>query len=117
MAFVEEIKGYEVYYYGGGTNSKKYKYQAIVGLRGHDDVLMGGAYFHRETGTMPGEDEQNEDGYVTIHYAAKDFQPVIDLLRNEKPCYLRYVKDWGIAGITTAIEPVGEGVETTEDMS
>ena len=117
MPFVEEIKGYEVYYYGGGKNSKNYKYKAVLGLRGHGDSLLGAAYFHRTTDTMPGGDEQDQKGYVSIHYEATDFRPVIDLLRNEKPCYLRFIKDWGIAGITTAVEPVGEGEETGEDMS
>jgi len=117
MPIVEEIKGYEVYYYGGGTNSKNYQFRAILGLRGHGDKLIGGAYFHRSAGSMPESDEQSESGYISLHYEAADFFPVLDLLRNEKPCYLRYVEEYDIASITTAVEPVGEGVETSEDMS
>ena len=117
MAFVEEIKGYEVNYYGGGKNTKNYKFKAILGLRGHGDQLLGGAYFHRDASTMPDSDEKNSSDYISLHYEASDFHPVLDLLRNEKPCYLRYIDEWNIASITTAIEPVGEGEETSEDMS
>ena len=117
MAFVEEVKGYEVYYYAGGKNTNIYKYKAILGLRGHGDTLIGGAYFHRDPATMPDTDEKNSSDYVSLHYGASDFYPVLDLLRNEKPCYLRYVEEYDIASITTAVEPVGEGEETGEDMS
>ena len=117
MPFVEEIEGYEVYYYAGAKNVKNYMYNAIIGLRGHGDKLLGGAYFHRKDETMPNSDEQKAAGYVSCHYSAEDFYPVLDLLRNEKPCYLRYVEEYDIASITTAVEPVGEGDEKSEDMS
>ena len=32
MPFVEEIEGYEVYYYAGAKNVKDYMYKAIIGL-------------------------------------------------------------------------------------
>lgn len=32
MAFSEEIKKYDVAYYGGGKNTTGYQYRAIIGL-------------------------------------------------------------------------------------
>ena len=34
----------------------------------------------------------------------------------KSPCYLRYVEEYDIGSITTAVEPVGEGDEKSEDM-
>jgi hypothetical protein len=33
----------------------------------------------------------------------------MDLLRNEKPVLVEYLGKWNLAGITTSLEPVGEG--------
>ena len=110
MAFLKEIKKYDVAYYGGGQNSTGYKYRAIVGLRQQDGKLLGAAYFHRDPTTMPATDDQTSSGYVWCHYSWEHFAQILDLLRNEKPVHLRYVAGgWKIASVTTAIEPVGEG--------
>jgi hypothetical protein len=110
MAFVEEIKKYDVAYYGGGKNATGYPYRAIIGLRRDDGSLIGGAYFHRDPATMPSTDQQTSTGYVWCHYSSDSFSQVLDLLRNEKPVFVRYVAGgWQIASITTASEPVGEG--------
>lgn len=110
MVFVEEIKKYDVAYYAGGNNASKYEYRVIIGLRRDDGSLIGGAYFHRDASTLPASDEQTPNGYVWCHYTAEDFPRVMDLLRNEKPVFVRYVAGgWKIASITTSLEPVGEG--------
>ena len=110
MAYQEEIKKYDVAYYAGGKNTTGYQYRAIIGLRRDDGSLIGGAYFHRDPATMPNTDEQTSSGYVWCHYSWEDFPRVLDLLRNEKPVYVRYVAGgWRIASITTSLEPVGEG--------
>lgn len=110
MAFVEEIKKYDVAYYGGGKNTTGYEYRAIIGLRRADGSLIGGAYFHRDPATMPSTDDQTAAGYVWCHYPWEHFAHILDLLRNEKPVFVRYVAGgWHIASITTSIEPVGEG--------
>lgn len=59
---------------------------------------------------MPNTDSQTAAGYVWCHYSWEDFPQVLDLLRNEKPVFVRYVAGgWSLASITTSIEPVGEG--------
>ncbi len=110
MAFVEEIKHYEVAYYAGGKNLAGYEYRAIIGLRRDDGSLIGAAYFHREPATLPDSDEQSPSGYLWCHYLAEDYPRILALLRNEQPVYVRYVAGkWNQAAITTASEPVGEG--------
>jgi hypothetical protein len=110
MAFCEEIRQYDVAYYGGGKGTAGYPYRAIIGLRREDGSLIGGAYFHRDPATLPESDEQTESGYLWVHYAWEDFPRVLDLLRNEKPVHVRFVAGkWKIGSITTSLEPVGEG--------
>jgi len=106
----ERIKKYDVSYYAGGKNPG-YEYRAIIGLRRDDASHIGGAYFHRDTATMPDKDNQTPDGFIWCHYTWEDFPQVLDILRNESPVYLRYVSgcDGGISSITTSNEPVGEG--------
>ena len=111
MVYIEEIKKYDIVYFGGGKNIKDYPYRAIIGLRRDDNSLIGGAYFHRDPETMPDTDGQNALGYVHCHYTWKDFPNVLDLLRNEKPIRIRYVEGWKQASITTSMEPIGEGEE------
>lgn len=105
----EEIKKYDVSYYAGGKKANGYPYRAIIGLRRDDDSLIGAAYFHRTHATMPNTDSQDDNGYVYCHYTFEDFPRIVDLLRNEKPVYIRYVAgNWNMASIDTSLEPVGE---------
>jgi hypothetical protein len=104
-----EIRQYDVNYCGGGKNKAGYPYRAIIGLRRDDGSLIGGAYFHRDPSTMPDADTQDQNGYISCNYSWEDFPMVMDLLRNEKPVFVEFVERWNQAGITTLLEPVGEG--------
>lgn len=105
-----EIKKYDVAYYAGAKNVAGYPYQAIIGLRDDSDGLIGAAYFHHNTTSMPNADTQKGSGYISCHYPAKDYPHVLDLLRNEKPVYVEFeVRPGNIANIRTSAEPVGEG--------
>ncbi len=107
---IEKIVKYDIAYYAGGKYANGYQYRAIIGLRRDDGSLIGGAYFHREHGTMPDMDEQASSGYISCHYHWEDFPHIVDILRNEGPVYLRYIEgSWHIGSLTTASEPVGEG--------
>jgi hypothetical protein len=113
MAIIE-IKKYDVAYYAGGTNAAGYPYRAIIGLRDDNDKLIGAAYFHHNSTTMPGGDTQKASGYISCHYLAADYPQVLDILRNEKPVYVEFeVKAGNIASIRTSAEPVGEGEQSS----
>jgi len=109
MAIIE-IKKYDVAYYAGGRNIAAYPYRAIIGLRDDNNDLIGAAYFHHSTSTMPTSDTMKATGYISCHYLAPDFPHVLDILRNEKPVYVEFeVRPGNIASIRTSAEPVGEG--------
>jgi hypothetical protein len=106
-----EIKRYDVAYYAGGKNAAGYPHRAIIGLRDDSDGLIGAAYFHHHTSTMPAADTRKTSGYISCHYPAEDYPRVLDLLRNERPVYVEFeVRAGGnMASIRTNAEPVGEG--------
>lgn len=108
MAIIE-IKKYDLAYYAGAKNVGGYPYQAIIGLRNESDALIGAAYFHHTTSTMPIADTMKATGYISCHYLAEDFPRVLDILRNEKPVYVEFEVRPHIANIRTSAEPVGEG--------
>ena len=117
MAMIE-IKKYDVAYYAGGKNAAGYPYQAIIGLRNDSDALIGAAYFHHSTTTMPTADTQKASGYISCHYLAEAYPQVLDILRNEKPVYVEFeVRPGNIANIRTSAEPVGEGEQNLPIVS
>lgn len=110
MALSEEIKSYEVNYFGGGATTDVHPYRAAIKLRRADKTLIGIAYFHRAVSTMPDRDSKNNLGYYECHYHALDYPNVIDLLRNEKPIYFEMMESRiPMGNIATGAEPVGEG--------
>jgi hypothetical protein len=111
---IMEIKKYDVAYYAGGRNAAGYPYRAIIGLRDDNDKLIGAAYFHQDSTTMPDADTQKASGYISCHYLAADYPQVLDILRNEKPVYVEFEVEAGnIANIRTSAEPVGEGEQSS----
>ena len=107
---VIEIKKYDVAYYAGAKNVVAYPYKAIIGLRNADNELVGAAFFHHTTATMPIADTQKATGYISCHYLAEDYPQVLDLLRNEKPVYVEFeVRPGNIANIRTTAEPSRRG--------
>lgn len=109
MDILQEIHTYTLDIYSGGTNAKGYEYRAIIGLHDQAGQIVGGVYFHRDASTMPEHDDQEASGYVWCHLLWSDYAAIIDMLRNEKPVFLRYVDSWSMASLTTSPEPVGEG--------
>jgi hypothetical protein len=108
-----EIKKYDLAYYAGGKNAVGYPYRAIIGLRDDNDRLIGAAYFHQNSSTMPSGDTQKASGYISCHYLAADYPQILDILRNEKPVYMEFEGNIGnIANIRTSAEPVGEGEQS-----
>ncbi len=105
----ENIKEYEVNYLAGGKNSGGYAYRAIIKLRRNDGTLIGAAYFHRSENTMPDHDAINSHDHLECHYRDVDYGHILDILRNEKPVFIEFLKGFGIGNIATSSEPIGEG--------
>ena len=110
---VKEIKNYDVAYYAGAKNVSGHPYRAIIGLRDEDNMLLGAAYFHHSSATMPNADTQKATGYISCHYPAEAYAHVLDLLRNEKPVFVEFeVTKGNVGNIRTSAEPVGEGEQS-----
>ena len=107
---IKEIKNYDVAYYAGAKNLSGHRYRAIIGLRDENNHLLGAAYFHHSSDTMPNADTAKATGYISCHYPAEHYPHVLDLLRNEKPVFVEFEVQLGNVGnIRTSAEPVGEG--------
>ena len=109
MKDIEEIKKYDISYYAG-TDDEDLPYRAIIGLRRKDNSIIGIVYFHREADNIQCIAQRSVEGHILVHFPAIHYQQVLDLLRNEKPVYLRYVEGtMPYASINTAMEIVGDG--------
>jgi hypothetical protein len=106
-----EIKNYYVSLNAGGKKNINSKlYRAIISLRDKDGFPFASALFFEGEAPMPDTDTQNSDGYITMNFKSEDFPRVLDILRNEKPVYVWYNKNFEMASInTSAFEPIGDG--------
>ncbi|MDH3311708.1 MAG: hypothetical protein OEM28_01010 [Nitrosopumilus sp.] len=86
---------------------------AKIHLRNEKNQPIGTIYFYAEKSRLP--DNRQFTNFkpprTIIHTHESKLQSMIDLLRNEKPCYLYYVSKT-LGGLSTTEEPVGE--EETE---
>lgn len=108
---LEEIKKYKVEYYAGGPSS--YMFRATVDLCRDDGSIFACLYFHRDPATMTLDDQAKPTRpYAWCHFPDKDFADVLDLLRNEKPLYFRFITgvlNMGVITTLNSAEPIGEG--------
>lgn len=110
MALSEEIKIYEINYFGGGMNVANHPYKATIKLRRVDNTLIGTAFFHRSKDTMPDHDEKNAREHYLCHFHESDYASVTDILRNEKPVFFEFLPGrYPMCNIATGAEPVGDG--------
>ena len=99
MAFIE-IKKYVLAQYSGASAT------GLIYLYDGQNKHIGNAYFIREENSLP-MPKQDASGFVALYFYDNAFAFVVDLLRNEKPCYLAW---YGSSGaIVTSAEAVGEG--------
>jgi len=110
MKNILEIRKYDISYYAG-SDPERARYRAMIGLRDKKGKAVGIAYFHPDGMTMPSA-MLTDSGLIVLHYPASHFPAVVDLLRNERPVFLRYTAgEPPTVSIDTALEPVGEGNE------
>jgi len=107
MGFTNEIATYQLFHF-----SKRRKDSDSIGmisLHNADRKFLGYVYFYRDGQELPdsysNEDTTPKRAFLRMHESQLD--RVIDMLRNEKPCYVYYHS--GISAyIHTGIEPLGE---------
>jgi hypothetical protein len=94
-----EIVSYGLQQYSGAALS------ALIYLYGANNKHIGNAYFARYGDPIPAP-SQRPDGFVSLYFHHSAFAFVVDILRNEKPCYLSWFTSSGAIG--TGAESVGE---------
>ena len=99
------------YYYYDWSSRKTGKTNIILkGTAGETCVL----WFVEDPAADLQAAQQPAPNVFVFHYHHSQLQHLIDMLRNEKPIYVRFDDDKGFnnSRIATTDEPVGEGEET-----
>lgn len=80
---------------------------ALLYLFGDSKEMLAAIAF-RADGSELEVPEQHHDGHIAVQMHQRHLQPMIDMLRNEKPVYMSWSDATGILRISTDAEPVGE---------
>ena len=93
-----EIKSYVLNQYAGASAN------GLIYLYDTNNHHIGNAYFVRQD-SVP-EPMQDSFGFYNLYFHDTEYMSVVDMLRNEGPCYLRWYGS--SAAISTSCEEVGE---------
>ncbi len=107
MHFSHLIEKYRLYYYG--KRSRDGEFIAVIGFYNDRDQYLGRVRFYRDGQVIPSNssDETTNPQQASLTMHERQLDTVVDMLRNEKPCYVVYSTPT-IAYIRTGNEPVGE---------
>jgi len=109
MKDLVQIHRYDLSYYSGSERDRG-RYRASIGLRDEKGRLVGAAYFHPDAAVASPPALRTESGVVILNYPISLYMHVLDMLRHERPVFLRFKDGDPPAGsIDTSAEPVGEG--------
>ena len=102
------ISQYRIYYFGGGSGHDNAG-RAGIRLIGENGESVGWLKFWKNPAQMPASDEVLANGVIRAHLPQGQLGNVLDLLRNERPLFLRF-GEFGLerAVISSNSEPVGE---------
>jgi len=103
-----DISSYTVMVGGRRLGNKDQKWRYAVELFGDKDgkLPVGRAFFYEAA--VPDDDNIHEN-IIYMYQPASVFPAVMDILRNERPLYLRYHRPGRHATLSTAAEIIGEG--------
>lgn len=99
-----EVTKYHILVYGSPEGYQTNRSQ--IALYGTAGTTI--AYVRFNDPGMVFENDTNSGGIITMHLPSTMFQPVLDILRNEKPIQVYYAAGRGFFG-TGSTENVGEG--------
>jgi hypothetical protein len=98
-----EVKSYSILFYGGPDGYKTNRAQIQLSDAGGKTL----AWVRFSDPGMTFENDYQSDGIIRMHLPSAMFSNVLDVLRNEKPVYVRFTQNRGF--LSTSKEPVGEG--------
>jgi len=98
---IKEFDHYQIYYMTGGND--------VPLIDCYDGTTpVGKLVFHTDPGPLP-PNVLRQDGVIYLRYRIAQFRDVLNILRGEKPLYIRIGASSLIGGIGTAEgEPVGK---------
>lgn len=99
-----EVTKYHVLVYGSPEGYQTNRAQ--IALYGTAGTTI--AYVRFNDPGMVFENDTNTGGIIAMHLPSTMFQPVLDILRNEKPVQVYFAAGRGFFG-TASTEDVGEG--------
>ncbi|MEL7538121.1 MAG: hypothetical protein AAFZ58_11415 [Pseudomonadota bacterium] len=80
---------------------------ALLYLYGEDKSLLAAIAFLPDDQTLEAP-EESPNGYVAVQMHNRHLQPLIDMLRNEKPVVFSWSPASSVIRVSTHKEPVGE---------
>lgn len=104
---MKEIKRYALKIFGGPKGSGSGK-RASIHLFDKDNRGIGRIDFWDADLTLPADENSDLNG-ITLSLYASMLDNVVDMLRNEEPCFIAWQESIKNAYISTGQEPVGEG--------
>lgn len=103
MPTTKEVRSYSVLVYGSKDGYQNNRSQ--IQLSDDDGKTL--AWLRFKDPGMPFEDDYESEGIIRMHLPSTAFVNVIDILRNEGPCYIYFAQNRGF--FSTSKEPVGQG--------
>jgi len=97
-----EVKSYSILFYGGPAGYQTNRAQIQLSDAKGKTI----AWLRFNDPGMTFENDYQSDGIIRMHLPSAMFQNVLDVLRNEKPVYIRFTQNRGF--LSTSKEPVGE---------
>ncbi len=99
---------------------KNYSYDIItrddhparLNLFDNDNKIIARAVFVKDSLKLPENREYEDHSFIYFRFSA--LPAIIDMLRNEKPVFYRWIKEAKRGHITTSKEPVGEEEHSSE---
>jgi hypothetical protein len=98
-----EVKSYSILFYGSPEGYQGNRAQ--IQLNGEGGKTLAWVRFCDPGETIKADSESG--GTIRMHLPGAMFHNVLDVLRNEKPVYIRFVQNRGF--LSTGKEQVGEG--------
>ena len=112
---LHEIKSYQLTYFG--KNSAATDYTARIFLLDANDAMVGYVSFYSKWNGIPDNslDTVSNPQIIYVNMHENKISVIVDMLRNEKPCYVSYTSPTNAQVRTentlnpAELEPVGEG--------
>jgi hypothetical protein len=98
-----EVKKYHILIYGSPAGYQTNRAQIQLSDANNKTV----AWIRFNDPGMNFENDYESNGIIRMHLPSTMFENVLDILRNEKPIYIRFAQNRGF--LSTSKEDIGEG--------